>query len=1720
MAPPALFAQRAFLCNVPIMQHTLLIYLRGVLIVLATLLVVVVIWLQTGYGLNRVLEWGISRSQLLDDATVQIGSARANLFGSVEASELALINKEGAELVRIDRFLLRFDAVDLIGGDIHLLDFDLGPTTVKLRQDKDGDWDLIRVFARDTPREEEDSSSSASLRLDQLSIREIDLIAECYSERGDSTYRVHDVNADLSNFRIDDALHFELNALYGAIFLPDQPDSVVLRARAALTENVVTVDELNVASPRSEVFGSGRIALPLHDSLFQETHFALKADPIAFDDIRIILPGLRAGHTAQIVAAVEGAEDGLRADASIQLSDGASLTAAGEIFDDQGAGRRYTLNADITQFNPQLIDTGQLPAGSLTSTLYADLQGTSLDNLTGRTHITLFGSRIEEQRIDSTYLEGDWQQGRISLRGETGFPAGRFSLAGATSPFAEPPTYDLSGAATQLDLAALTDSAYAGVLNMAWAIEGKGFAREDADASAVIRFAPSRLNLLPVNTGLVEATLLDQRLQFDADLGFSRGAIDIAGLVDLASPLSLSDLEGSLTRLDVAALLGDTTRSAISGTIAGNAELGASPSGALEINLNDTQWGPYLIDSGAFEGALDDREVRFTARTDVDEGRIELEGMLRAFDDSLSFSISEGALSNVDLSTVTRTPSLQSRLNGAFTAEGTRSQARGVYLDGSLDLDRSRFNNQRIESASVRVDLRPDTLISVVEMNLPAGEVALAGQLRDWSAVPSYTLSEGRFSGIDIGSFAGDSTLSSSLTGLVSLNGEGFDPGALTANGELRLEPSSFNEAVIHNGALTFEFDRGTGALRSSLDIDEGSLDVETDIQRNDSLFSYRFDARADQVDVDRILGNDSLQAQLNATLQGSGTGMDMRTLHLEGAFVSKQSSFDDIVLEESNVEFTLDRGVLDVDTLHARSNVASVAGSGRIALFDDTSEMSSDFDFNVDAQNISPLAPLIGADQLDVFEASIRTRIYGSPGILRYDARIIASGIVYNDFRIGDTSTRVTGELSEDRSLRAAEVVGDLESASIPGFVLDEVLYEASFTGQTVDFDLDARIDDARNAQLRGTLSFFDELQKVALETANLKLDEDQWRLSQPAEIRIGRTIEVDSFRIAVDPLTAGPPSQYIALNGIIDREGEQDLTLDVTNFKIGTVAELAGFEGLDGPVSALVTFEGPAASPAIDGSLEMDIISFGREAGDLDLALTYDSLELSIDATLRDVNGQTMTATGYLPVDLTLAAPQNQKRGAVLSQNMPMEGDVDLNIRSDSLAIGWLLPFLDRSLLNQLDGQLVADFNVQGTADQPELSGSGRLIDGLIRSPIVGIAYRDINADLAFSNNVVSINNAVMRAGEGGLSMDGTIELSDLTNAGLNITIEADQFSVIDTREYRSRTSGNLSFTGTLREPKLTGTIQLLNTDVYFENSGSDQANLNVQLTEEDLLMLEREFGIRPTAGDTTTFDFYEALAMDINIELGRDTWIRSRTNPEMNVQFDGRLDLAKEPFEDQQVFGAIEVNPDRSYITQFGKRFEIVSGTITFNGPIDTPRLDFEARYEVPSRRSQDNAVTVFLDVDGTLEQIDLTLRSEPTMELVDIVSYVATGQPASEALQLGGLGNQGAGSIAVSSGVGLLSGAIESLVQDSGLELDVIQIEPLNNARGATITAGKYVTPHLFTAVSQPIGASDLDGSSEENGTVVTLELELLDSLLLRLLGGESVMQINVLWHYAY
>ena len=1699
------------------MRARIIKYGRYLLLAVLGLILFLFLWVQTGIGLPSLVSRIVSNTGQLGEAELQIGSLRGNLFGSITARDIALTHPSNPDLLNVDRLHVEFSLFKLLSGSVHLKQAIVDSIALQIKQDQEGIWDITKLGSNKNKDEEDKSESSTSIQIDELRVNALDIIAAAYSPTSDSVYNIKHVSIGLDDMVFDESIELDLHTFTGEIWLPDRTDSVFVNVQASLSNNVLGLKELRLTSAESNVFGSGRINLQWPDSLMTNTSLALRANPLAFDDIRIFAPGLAPGQIADFILTAEGDGQNLNLTNALDVSDGTVIRTEGTI-SQLAEPNQYelTLESELKELNPQIFGESNLPEGNINLLLTTNLSGSTLDKITGFSQINMSGSRITTTEIDTTLLTVQWTDGAADFSFDSGIDDVALSLSGFIFPFATPISYNVRGSIQEIDLAQFTDSSYTTNLNLDVRIAGEDFSPEWANIDAAIDFNPSRVNDISISSGSLQAKLQNNRVQADLGLSTSEGDVFTRALVHLKEVLEIETLQAELSRFNVNALLDNPSPSSITGTITADARLSDPPDANWIVQLGQTSYGDYQIESSSIEGSLDKGLLTVATETAIHSGIVNLNAELRPFDEQISYEITEGKLSNLALGPIIKNDSLQTDLNGLFSLKGEGVDLASMQAEGELKLSESMVNSQPITDADFSFSLAGNILQTSLDLLMPASEVRIEATVDSVASDPLIRLERGDFNNLNLGSFLGDTSLSSSLNGKIALTASDTSPSTLTLDSKIDLLPSTLNKATFKESQASISFREGRGQMEASIFVDEGSVVIQADTLVLGDAPEYAIKAEISNLNVANLMNQDSLSSIVNLSVQGRGSGSNQQDIIASGVLRSTNSTYGEAELEQADVMFSLEEGLLTIDQLNLTSNVFTLQGSGDVALFDDMESIASDFSATGTITNLSVIEPLIGAEALGLSSGEFELGLSGPPGILQFDSELEILGFIYNDFRMGVIDARVAGNLDEKRRPSSVTLSGTADQFSIPGFAMDEVIYSATYADSTVRFSLDNQIDSDRNAQINGLLSLSTDSQYVALNTVNLKLDEDQWTLQQPTQITLGIPIVVDDFHLTTDAST-----QFVRFNGILDVEGTQDIALQINELQIGTLASLFGFPGLDGTLNLDASLQGEASSPKLEGLMDLSVVSFNREVGDLSAKVNYDSLRLNLDAKMEHRQGDSLTINGYLPVDLRLAPPEESTTGTGISQNLERGGDVNIDIQSDSLIIGWLLPFIDQNLVNRLDGALATDIKIRGTGEDPQLSGEGRFINGVIHSPLIGVTFRDINSRLSLQDNIISFTNTSTRTGAGTFDVEGELRLQDLANAEINIDMQANEFNVINTREYRSTLSGDLNFAGTLTQPVLTGDVQLLNTDVFFENASSQElANLNVQLTDEDLRMLENQFGVRPTARDTATSDVYEALTMDIEIELGRDTWIRSRSNPEMNVQFDGILDLTKRPYGEQEIVGSIEVNPDRSYITQFGKRFEITQGTITFNGSATDPILNFEARYEVPSRRGQENAVTVFMDVEGTLETLELTLRSDPTMELTDMVSYVVTGQPASEAFQLGGLGNQSAESIAVSSGVGLLSNAIESLVQESGLELDVIQIEPTDNARGATITAGKYVTPRIFTAVSQPIGAANADGSTSEQGTVVTIELELIDSLLLRLLGGESLLEINFLWHYAY
>jgi len=289
-------------------------------------------------------------------------------------------------------------------------------------------------------------------------------------------------------------------------------------------------------------------------------------------------------------------------------------------------------------------------------------------------------------------------------------------------------------------------------------------------------------------------------------------------------------------------------------------------------------------------------------------------------------------------------------------------------------------------------------------------------------------------------------------------------------------------------------------------------------------------------------------------------------------------------------------------------------------------------------------------------------------------------------------------------------------------------------------------------------------------------------------------------------------------------------------------------------------------------------------------------------------------------------------------------------------------------------------------------------------------------------------------------------------------------------------------------------------------------------VELTEEDYRMLEEYFGLRTGPQEAEVTRVAEGMGLDLMVSFDRGGWIDRARQPRIVLEVRGDLEIHQEPHGDLQVVGTVSTLPERSYFRQFGRRFAVREGELNLNGSPDDFSFHLDADWEVTSHSNPDQAeVVVNLEVVGSADSLRLTLGSEPEMDQADIVSYLATGKPQSA---LAGSSEADALGLGTSMAVGAMAGALEQMASEA-VELDVVEIK-VDPVRGATLIAGRYISPDVYLGFRQPVTFSDDNKRSrtQNQHSEVELEYRWFRWLTMNAQGGAGELRLYLRARYAY
>ena len=608
------------------------------------------------------------------------------------------------------------------------------------------------------------------------------------------------------------------------------------------------------------------------------------------------------------------------------------------------------------------------------------------------------------------------------------------------------------------------------------------------------------------------------------------------------------------------------------------------------------------------------------------------------------------------------------------------------------------------------------------------------------------------------------------------------------------------------------------------------------------------------------------------------------------------------------------------------------------------------------------------------------------------------------------------------------------------------------------------------------------------------------------------GRRIPMESVKAAEYPQTP--------ITGLLDFTADGNGTFDMPRYQFrGRIRDLFVLDEGIGEVTGrldvrgtTMTVELEAASPrlAVSGTGRIEL----SESQDADLSLRF--TDTSLDPYARAFEPRlspftTAVASGTLRIMGELANPRrlvvdamfeevqlrafdyglrNAKPIRILmhdnvvriddmrfigdSTELDVSGTLDLNARRiagiarGNANLGILQGFY-RNIRSSGNAELTAQ--VSGSLDAPVILGQARIAGGRLRYFSLPHSLDAVNGSILFDSRNIRLDGLTARVADGQVSFDGRIGLDGYTPADLALTATGRNMRLRYPEGVRSEVDADLSLTGRVTAPVLSGTVTVQNAlwttrfdtgGNLFDFGGGSGGGGPVMAASSTSSMPSVRLDVRVIAPGTLRIE-----NSDAHIVSSADLTFRGT-------------------YERPIVFGRAEIS--RGELIFEGRRYLVTRGTVDFTNPVRIePTFDIAAETQV---RVPGQTYRVTLSASGTMQRLRPVFMSDPPLPPVEVASLLlggsATGRDADlRALQRPDLTEQQLVQARVARMlVSPISGQIGEVVEEA-FGVDTFQLTPLvtdptqQSTRfnpSARLTIGKRISNRAYLTFSRSISST--------------------------------------------
>ncbi len=492
-----------------------------------------------------------------------------------------------------------------------------------------------------------------------------------------------------------------------------------------------------------------------------------------------------------------------------------------------------------------------------------------------------------------------------------------------------------------------------------------------------------------------------------------------------------------------------------------------------------------------------------------------------------------------------------------------------------------------------------------------------------------------------------------------------------------------------------------------------------------------------------------------------------------------------------------------------------------------------------------------------------------------------------------------------------------------------------------------------------------------------------------------------------------------------------------------------------LDGTAEATLTDGGPvweASLVSAEGHL------LYAELDDEIETIPYRDLRLSTRGDARRwqvAAGFDLPGQGGLALDLSILPEENQR----------LEGQLEGRF-SD---LSWLDMFANP--VSDITGELLADLDVQGTLQQPQVRGRVQLTDLAAYVAPLGIHLGDGQFDGQLSPHGLWTLNGGVNMGSGRLRLESTLDLADPSDWRAEFAAAGSRLLVIDTPEIHSLASPDIRGTLTPERGVINGRIGLAETRIRLEELPAGQQTIVVS---DDVV-------IHPVEDDVEAVPPYNLIA---NIEVVIEDEVDFEGYG-LSARAEGGINLVYRTDRPLTAEGRVALTEGR--YRAYGQNLAIERGEVYFSGPLDNPAIDIRA-----ARTAR--GMTAGIQLGGRVQSITSSIYSDPPMAPSDAMAFLLTGRPLSGASQ-----EEANMLVNAVASLGIEHGEVITGGIESAFGLDTFAIEGGDTLQDTALVVGKNLTPRLLISYSEKLF---------ERTSSVTLSYELTRRTTLQAESGEG------------